>query len=229
MQQWPSLQDLLVYVNTPPSSSKTCIYDHTSGPYGSGASTICDRVMQGWGMHHLNVDRLLRNEMDSGSSDSALLMKYMQENRVAPGYLKVRVIKRWIEATKHDRLVISTFPTNMDDWRAWQGECASLVHTAAVIHIECPRSLISRRLFSHGTKFAEIAGILRQYEEDVLPLVEKFRNEGQILVNVNGSGPVDDIYEEICIALKLRNISSKGSWHRTPGNLTPAGRLSPKR
>jgi len=83
------------------------------GP-GCGKGTQCAKLASAYGYAHLSAGDLLRDEVASKSATADLINGYMKDGKIVPSKVVVEILKRAIDATRADTVLVDGFPRALD-------------------------------------------------------------------------------------------------------------------
>ena len=185
-------------------------------PPGAGKGTQGVRLAEAYGVPHLSTGDMLRDEVVAATPLGLEATQYMDRGELVPDRLIVDLITERIDSnTDTDGFVLDGFPRTMpqalaayDDAR--RREPARTFHAA--ISLAVPEGELVRRLIERGRQSGRpddteqtIRRRLKVYRENTQPLEDFYRGRG-ILVEVDGTGPVDEVTDRIleAVANQLR-------------------------
>jgi len=185
-------------------------------PPGAGKGTQGVRLAEAYGVPHLSTGDMLRDEVVAATPLGLEATEYMDRGELVPDRLIVDLITERIDSnTDTDGFVLDGFPRTMpqalaayDDAR--RREPARTFHAA--ISLAVPEGELVRRLIERGRQSGRpddteqtIRRRLKVYRENTQPLEDFYRGRG-ILVEVDGTGPVDEVTDRIleAVANQLR-------------------------
>jgi len=114
---------------------------------------------------------------------------YLKAGKLAPDELVTEAIRPIVQS--RDSYVLDGFPRKLSQTEG--------VHFDAVVYLDVPDAVVTRRLLARGRaddKPDVIEERLRQYEADTEPLVAHYREQG-VLLRIDGDRPEDEIAAEI--------------------------------
>uniref|UniRef100_A0A1D1XFM2 adenylate kinase n=1 Tax=Anthurium amnicola TaxID=1678845 RepID=A0A1D1XFM2_9ARAE len=79
------------------------------GP-GSGKGTQCVKISEMFGFVHLSAGDLLRKEISSNSDNGVMIRDIIKEGKIVPSEITVNLIRRAIESSEKDKVLIDGFP-----------------------------------------------------------------------------------------------------------------------
>jgi adenylate kinase len=158
-------------------------------PPGGGKGTQGARLADALGVEHVSSGDLLRAAVAEDTPLGREVDTYLKAGRLAPDELVTEAI-RPILKTRED-YVLDGFPRKLSQTEG--------VHFDAVVYLDVPDEVVTRRLLARGRaddKPDVIEERLRQYEADTEPLVDHYRRQG-VLLRIDGDRPEDEIAAEL--------------------------------
>jgi adenylate kinase len=163
-------------------------------PPGGGKGTQGTRIADELGIDHVSSGDLLREAVAEGTELGHEVKSYMDKGQLAPDELVTEAIKPVLE--HHDSYVLDGFPRN-------RAQAEGLAFDA-VIYLDVPEDVLTRRLLGRGRKDDRpevIAERLREYAADTEPLIGLYRDQG-VLIAVDGDRAPDEITADLLEQLK---------------------------
>jgi adenylate kinase len=178
-------------------------------PPGAGKGTQGQRLAGIYGVPHLATGDLLRRHVADNTPVGVEAKGYMDRGELVPDRLVIEIILARLTAEKPLRgFILDGFPRSMKQARKsyeWGEARGTTVH--AVISLDVGEDELVRRLLGRGRATgrsddneATIRNRLAVYDETTRPLLEFYRRRN-ILLEVDGTGPVDDVTARIQAAV----------------------------
>lgn len=194
------------------------------GPPGAGKGTQAEMLERELGLKHLSTGDILREEVRKGTELGKRAEKYMKSGELVPDDLIVEMMER--EISKYDNFVLDGFPRNLKQAEALDKMCridkVILLEVPDEVILErlslrrsCPKCNRVYHLKYNPPKENEICdycGVklyqrdddkeevikkrLEVYRKETEPIA-KFYMEKGILVKVNGSKSIEEIFSDI--------------------------------
>ena len=123
------------------------------GP-GSGKGTQCEKIRDNFGWNHLSTGDLLRKEKNSKSNISEEINRIMEEGKLVPTEILIKLLKKEMEAIGWDKkFIIDGFPRgqeNIDVWNKYIGDSANLKF---VLYFDLDEETMRKRLLKSLKSF----------------------------------------------------------------------------
>ena len=179
------------------------------GKPGAGKGTQAERLKDDFGLPYIGTGDLLRKHKAEGTELGKEARSYMDDGKLVPDELVVRMILDEIE-DKGDGFLLDGYPRTLAQVEELDGMIAFTGHRLdAVTVLTADRDEIVARLLQR----AEVEGraddtedVIRRrqevYAEETEPLIEIYRGRG-ILIEVDGMGEVAEVTQRIFDALDV--------------------------
>jgi adenylate kinase len=174
-------------------------------PPGAGKGTQGKRLSEIYGVPHLATGDLLRRHVADGTPLGMEAKGYMDRGELVPDRLVIDLILARLSADQPlTGFFLDGFPRSLNQaqnsYRYGQTRNTTF---HAVISLAVPEDELVRRLLDRGRQTGRsddneetIRNRLRVYDENTRPLLNFYRDRG-ILVEVDGTGPVDAVTARI--------------------------------
>ncbi|HEV7862701.1 MAG TPA: adenylate kinase [Acidimicrobiia bacterium] len=199
---------------------------------GAGKGTQGQRLAEIYGVPHLATGDLLRQHVANGTELGLEAKTYMDRGELVPDKLVIDLILARLTGEEPLRgFVLDGFPRSLNQARdalEWGRVRRSTFH--AVISLAVGEDELVRRLLERGRQSGRtddnevtIRNRLRVYDGSTRPLLDFYRSRG-ILVEIDGTGPVEDVTSRIRAALdRILGLPYEG----TIGHLVQANPRGP--
>jgi len=178
-------------------------------PPGAGKGTQGTRLADHFGVTHLATGDLLRQHVADGTSVGTAARAFMERGDLVPDAFVVELVTEAIVGPPPlDGFVLDGFPRTLEQAEAayrWGRDRDRTFH--AVISLQVDREELVRRLLRRGADAGRtddseeiIRTRLDVFERLTEPL-HAFYEERGILVSVDGTGDVDDVFARILAAI----------------------------
>jgi adenylate kinase len=167
------------------------------------------------GVPHVSTGDLLRDHVARATPLGKRARPYLERGDLIPDDLVLLLVQeRLTTPVVLEGFVLDGFPRTLDQALAayaWATEHGLTL--SAVVHLTVPDAELERRLLERGRRSGRsddtpdtIRYRLGQYRASTGPLLEFYR-ERQILVDVDGNGPIAEVAQRIRAALKARGLA----------------------
>lgn len=181
------------------------------GAPGSGKGTQSAKLIDEYGLYHISTGELLRDHIARGTELGKIADSYISKGQLIPDELMIQILDKTLdeEAKGKKGVVFDGFPRTIPQAEALKEllrKRGTDLH--AVIGLEVPEDELIRRMIQRGKDTGRaddnmdtIKNRLKVYHEQTLPLRDYYTNEQKYL-GINGSGIVDEIFNDIAKGLK---------------------------
>ncbi len=184
-------------------------------PPGGGKGTQGHQLAAEYGVPHVSTGELLRDHVARSTPLGEQVRPYLERGNLIPDDLVLRLVReRLTTPVALEGFVLDGFPRTLDQAQAayaWATEHG--LTFSAVVHLAVPDAELERRLLERGRltgRSDDTADTIRhrlvQYRTTTDPLLEFYRKR-QILVDVDGSGPIPEVTQRIRAALEARGLA----------------------
>ncbi|CDP12937.1 unnamed protein product [Coffea canephora] len=181
-----------------PKQKKVKVVFVLGGP-GSGKGTVCAKIVEQFGYSHLSSGELLRKEIKAGSEHGTMIQNMMNEGKLVPSDITVRLIQKAMQETDNDKFLLDGFPRDEENVRTF--EKLTRIEPDFILFLDCPEEEMTKRLLSRnqGREDDNIETIkkrFRVFQESTLPLVNYYASKGKVR-KVDAARPVEDVFESV--------------------------------
>ncbi len=184
-------------------------------PPGGGKGTQGDVLADEYDVPHISTGELLRDHVARSTPLGQRAQPYLERGDLIPDELVLLLVQeRLTTPVVLEGFVLDGFPRTMDQALAayaWATE--HQLTFSAVIHLTVPDSELMRRLLERGRVAGRsddqadtIRHRLTQFHASTDPLLDFYRDR-QILVDVDGAGPIEEVARRIRTALEARGLA----------------------
>jgi len=176
------------------------------GAPGSGKGTQSAKLIDKYGLYHISTGEVLRDHIKRGTDLGKIADSYISKGNLIPDDLMIRILDNVLEKEASDKkgVVFDGFPRTIPQAKALKEllkKRGTDLH--AVIGLEVPEDELMERMLRRGKETGRaddnpetIKNRLKVYHDQTHPLREYYTNEG-IYLTINGSGIVDEIFNDI--------------------------------
>lgn len=174
------------------------------GIQGSGKGTQARRLADEFGYYVFDMGYELRAIAGSGTELGNTVKSYIDEGHLVPADIIMKVVREALEQHKKKHILFDGIPRDMDQKREFDAIMKELKRTFRCINILLPYEEAFQRIKGRASvegraDDADDEKIRRRmslFKEKTMPVVEKYIQEEK-LVQVDGSGSMDEVYELI--------------------------------
>lgn len=180
------------------------------GAPGSGKGTQSEKLIERYGLHHISTGEVLRDHIARKTPIGQIAKTYINQGQLIPDSLMIRILEEIIENEPKAQkgVILDGFPRTIAQAEALDRFMAK--HGREVKHViglEVPEDELIDRMIKRGQQTGRaddnpetIKNRLKVYHESTTPLREFYKKAGKYR-KINGSGSVNDIFEEIAKAI----------------------------
>lgn len=180
------------------------------GAPGSGKGTQSEKLIERYGLYHISTGEVLRDHIARKTPIGQIAKTYINQGQLIPDSLMIRILEEIIENEPKAQkgVILDGFPRTIAQAEALDRFMAK--HGREVKHViglEVPEDELIDRMIKRGQQTGRaddnpetIKNRLNVYHESTTPLREFYKNAGKYR-KINGSGSVNDIFEEIAKAI----------------------------
>jgi adenylate kinase len=184
-------------------------------PPGGGKGTQGRLLADDHGVPHVSTGELLRDHVARSTPLGARVRPYLERGDLIPDALVLRLVQeRLTTPVVLEGFVLDGFPRTLDQAQAayaWATE--HRLTFSAVLHLTVPEAELVQRLLERGRSTGRsddtadtIRHRLQQYRTSTDPLLDFYRDR-QILVDVDGNGPIPQVAGRVRAALEARGLA----------------------
>lgn len=183
------------------------------GPPGSGKGTQSDKLVAKYGLIHLSTGNLLREEIAQQTPLGLEAKMIMDKGQLVPDEVVIGMIDSSLEKHKDAQgFLFDGFPRNvaqaeaLDKLLHLKKEEIRLVLILDVNEDELINRLVLRGKTSGRTDDAD-ENVQRKrqdvYKKETLPVASYYSKQKKV-INVNGMGEIDEVYNRLCSHIDKR-------------------------
>jgi len=184
------------------------------GPQGSGKGTQAKRIAAQRSLPHVATGDNLRAAVADGSELGRRVQPILERGDLVPDDLMIDLIRDRLD--REDAFVLDGFPRTLPQAEALDAMLAEIGKPLdAVLLLEVDDEVAVGRLEARAAEEGRtddspevIANRLRLYHQLTEPVVERYRAKGMLLP-VDGEGTMDEVAEEIAVALENVGVASR--------------------
>ena len=178
------------------------------GIQGSGKGTQARRMADEFGYHVFDMGQALRDMAASGTELGATVKSYIEEGNLVPFNIIMDVVRDAIEKHKDENILFDGIPRDMDQKREFDAVMHDLKRNFRCINILLPIDMAFNRIKGRAEKEGRVDDAddekvrrrMSLFQEKTMPVVSQYIKEEKLL-QVDGAGSMDDVYDLIKILL----------------------------
>ncbi|MDD4937483.1 MAG: nucleoside monophosphate kinase [Candidatus Shapirobacteria bacterium] len=181
------------------------------GPSGCGKSTQAKLIAEKFGLTHLSMGQLLRDEMAAASEIGLEAKSYVDSGNLVPEELTFKVLTNCLTKIKNQNFIIDGFPRSIGQGKFIEGYLSSQNEPLdLIIHLDVTFEEIQARRAARGTEFQDAnrtdstpeAIIARQkFYDDNNGLIMDYFQSKNLLFRTDGNRPIEPIFENISLEI----------------------------
>ncbi|PIA35493.1 hypothetical protein AQUCO_03500095v1 [Aquilegia coerulea] len=179
------------------STEKITVIFILGGP-GSGKSTQSPKIAEKFGFVHISAGDLLREELKSGSEDSVMIQKTMENGELVPSNFMVKLLQRAMKESGKEKFLIDGFPRSLENLDAFT--TLTGIEPKFVLYLYCSEEVMKQRLLkrNQGRNDDNIATITKRFEasKSVYPVIQFYHSLGKLYM-IDARKSVDEVFEDI--------------------------------
>jgi len=190
-----------------PADKKPVVFFVLGGP-GSGKGTLCANLVEREHFIHLSAGDLLRAEMGRKSENAALINDIISKGQIVPVAITIALIKAAMHENgwEKSKFLIDGFPRNADNVQGWEEVIQNQADVVGIIYIKCSEDTMTKRIMKRGESSGRIddkADVIKKrfatYNDETFPIIEKKRQEGFRVFEIDGEKTPEEVYDS-CIS-----------------------------
>lgn len=180
------------------------------GPPGSGKGTQSDKLVEEYGLVHLSTGNLLRKEMADKTPLGVKARTFIDKGQLVPDEVVIGMVDSYFDQHKGAKgFLFDGYPRTvaqaaaLDRLLEKKNTSIGLVLFLQVDEEELIRRLVNRgKTSGRSDDMDENVQRKRQevYREETLPVAGYYQKQDKV-VNIRGTGSVQDIFESLCEAI----------------------------
>ena len=183
------------------------------GPQGAGKGTQAALLCHNLKIPHISTGDIFRANVTAGTELGVLAKKYMDAGDLVPDEVTSAMVKARLEESDVDGgFLLDGFPRTVPQAEWLGGVLHEKNHDLdAVLLLEAPDEVLMERMLARGRADDTTEAISRRlalYHSETTPLLEHYAN---VLVAINGVGPVEEVQQRALAALNSKLGSSDTS------------------
>ncbi len=185
------------------------------GPPGSGKGTQSEKLIERYGLKHLSTGNLLREEIANKTKLGLEAKQYMDNGQLVPDSVVIGMIRSAIAQNPGAQgFLFDGFPRTVAQAQALDELLAeNQAEINAVLALEVGEEELIGRLLNRGKTSGRsddvneevIRARITEYENKTSPVAGYYAQFDKV-VNIEGVGDVDTIFEALCDEIEARKV-----------------------
>jgi len=178
------------------------------GPSGCGKSTQAKLIAEKYGLTHLSMGQLLRNEIALGSPEGLEAKDYLDNGKLVPEELSYKVLTNSLNKINNQDFIIDGFPRTIFQGQFIEGYLNNANQPLdLIIHLDVTFEEIQTRRAARGVEFQdasrtdstpEAIASRQKFYDDNNGLIMNYFQPKNLLFRVDGNRPIEPIFQDIC-------------------------------
>ncbi len=178
------------------------------GPSGCGKSTQAKLIAEKYGLTHLSMGQLLRDEIAAQSELGLKAKSIVDSGNLVPDEIAFAILTSNLEKINNQNFIIDGFPRILTQGQFIESYLANKNQPLdLIIHLDVTFEEISARRAAKGTAFQDasrtdatpeaMAARQKFYDDNNGIIMDYFQNKN-LLFRTDGNRPIEPIFEDIC-------------------------------
>lgn len=187
------------------------------GPSGCGKSTQAKLIAQKYGLTHLSMGQLLRDEIAAGSEIGLKAKAIVDSGNLVPDEVAFAVLTNNLAKINYQNFIIDGFPRILTQGQFIENFLSQQNQPLdQIIHLDVTYEEIQARRVKLGDSFQDpnrtdstpqaIAARQKFYDDNNDLIMDYFQSKN-LLFRTDGNRPIESIFEDIC--QKINSLSSQ--------------------
>ncbi|MDD4135718.1 MAG: nucleoside monophosphate kinase [Candidatus Shapirobacteria bacterium] len=187
------------------------------GPSGCGKSTQAKLIAQKYGLTHLSMGQLLRDEIAAGSEIGLKAKAIVDSGNLVPDEVAFAVLTNNLAKINYQNFIIDGFPRILTQGQFIENFLSQQNQPLdQIIHLDVTYEEIQARRVKLGDSFQDpnrtdstpqaIAARQKFYDDNNDLIMDYFQSKN-LLFRTDGNRPIEPIFEDIC--QKINSLSSQ--------------------
>lgn len=178
------------------------------GPSGCGKSTQAKLIAEKYGLTHLSMGQLLRNEIALGSPEGVEAKDYLDNGKLVPEELSYKVLTNSLNKINNQDFIIDGFPRTILQGQFIEGYLNNANQPLdLIVHLDVTFEEIQARRAARGIEFqdasrtdstSEAIASRQKFYDDNNGLIMDYFQTKNLLFRVDGNRPIEPIFQDIC-------------------------------
>lgn len=180
------------------------------GPPGAGKGTQADKLLEKYKILHISTGEVIRNEIKAGSELGIQVQKEMEGGGLASDSVVVSIIGDYIKSNKDSKgAIYDGFPRTTPQAEAFDAMLKQIdEEVTIVLSLEVEDEELITRLLNRGLTSGRaddqnreiIENRIKVYKSQTELVKDHYKKQNKV-IEINGIGSVDAIFERLCNAI----------------------------
>jgi len=185
------------------------------GPSGCGKSTQAKLIAEKYGITHLSMGQLLRDEITASSELGLQAKTFIDAGKLVPDEIAFAILTTNLAKINNQDFILDGFPRVLTQGQFIENYLSSQNQPLdLIIHLDVTFEEIQARRAARGVEFQdqnrtdnnpEAITARQKFYDDNNGLIMNYFQSKDLLFRVDGNRPIEPIFEDIC--QKVNNLS----------------------
>ena len=185
------------------------------GPSGCGKSTQAKLIAEKYGITHLSMGQLLRDEITASSELGLQAKTFIDAGKLVPDEIAFAILTTNLAKINNQDFILDGFPRVLTQGQFIENYLSSQNQPLdLIIHLDVTFEEIQARRAARGVEFQdqnrtdnnpEAITARQKFYDDNNGLIMNYFQSKDLLFRVDGNRPIEPIFEDIC--QKINNLS----------------------
>lgn len=177
------------------------------GPPGAGKGTQSQNLIEKYKLKHISTGDLFRKHLSEGTELGKTAQKYMDQGKLVPDAVVIGMVEDTIaQKETHKGFIFDGFPRTVAQAQALDQLMENFeMKITGMVALEVPEEVLKQRIHERGKTSgrvddqdeAKINTRIKVYLDETIPVAKYYEQQGKF-ARVNGVGPVNEIFDNIC-------------------------------
>lgn len=182
------------------------------GPPGSGKGTQSEQIIEKYDLFHISTGDLFRKHMGEGTALGKLAQEYIDDGNLVPDELVIKMVEVKIRSHADAQgFIFDGFPRTVAQAVALDEMLEKRdIPISIMLALEVDDEELKTRIRLRGKTSGraddqndkKINNRIRIYKKDTLPVADYYNKQSKYQ-GINGIGRIDEIFNDICMAIDL--------------------------
>ena len=182
------------------------------GPPGAGKGTQSEKIIEKDHLYHISTGDLFRKHMGEGTALGRLAQEYIDEGNLVPDELVIKMVEIKIKSHAQAKgFIFDGFPRTVAQAKALDSMLNKLnIPITIMLALEVEDEELRMRIRLRGKTSGRaddqndqrINNRIKIYKQETLPVADYYNNQSKYR-GINGTGSIDQIFNDICMVIDL--------------------------